>query len=245
MKKVQFPGAGTAEADTYVGPENQVTVDTDRRELRLHDGVSSGGIRILGVDALDTRYRSSGEDPLGAGLPELGTGILARTGDAEYSLREIEVGPGLEIANSSGVGGNPGVTLVYASTTEVITGTEDEKVLNPASLASLITLLKKEIWSWCFDFPADGTYMMIVRSPYAATVKSLTSKATAGTATVQGFINATPLGGTSNAVSSTEVNQVHASANAIAAGDDFYLVFSSSASLARVTITAEIEKVIA
>jgi len=46
MKQVQFPRNTTVVEDGVIGPEGQVRVDTTRKELRLHDGVTPGGIRI-------------------------------------------------------------------------------------------------------------------------------------------------------------------------------------------------------
>lgn len=40
-------GHDTATADAYVGPDREITIDTDRRELRLHNGTTPGGVRIL------------------------------------------------------------------------------------------------------------------------------------------------------------------------------------------------------
>ena len=47
MKIQQQVGWGTADSDVYIGPERQLTVDSERHELRLHDGTTPGGHRIL------------------------------------------------------------------------------------------------------------------------------------------------------------------------------------------------------
>lgn len=47
MKHTRLIGFGTAESNAYIGPAREITVDTDRLELRLHDGVTPGGRRLL------------------------------------------------------------------------------------------------------------------------------------------------------------------------------------------------------
>jgi len=41
--RVQFERGTTAEMDAYVGREGEVSMDMERNQLRLHDGVTSGG----------------------------------------------------------------------------------------------------------------------------------------------------------------------------------------------------------
>lgn len=46
MKQVQHPRGTTEQEDAVLGAEGQIRVDTTRKEIRLHDGVTTGGIRI-------------------------------------------------------------------------------------------------------------------------------------------------------------------------------------------------------
>lgn len=47
MEVRQKAGSATLDQDAYTGPRRQITVDTDRWELRVHDNVTPGGHRIL------------------------------------------------------------------------------------------------------------------------------------------------------------------------------------------------------
>lgn len=111
-KVVRQPRGTTQESDAYTGPSGQITVDVDRLEIRLHDGATPGGIRILGLEQLLTIFRASADDPLGEDLPEAGLGIIVRIADGAYTVREITTTlGGIVITNPTGVGGNFNVAL--------------------------------------------------------------------------------------------------------------------------------------
>lgn len=46
----------TENSDVYTGPIGQITVDTDRNDLRVHDGTTLGGHRIPNLAFTDSRY---------------------------------------------------------------------------------------------------------------------------------------------------------------------------------------------
>lgn len=50
----------TAQNDAYTGPSGQITVDMDRKEVRIHDGVTPGGIRVLNKTQNDLLYQAIG-----------------------------------------------------------------------------------------------------------------------------------------------------------------------------------------
>lgn len=85
--------------------------------------------------------------------------------------------------------------------------------------------------------PEDGDYRVVVAAAVARTITAVTTRCTSGTTTLTVKINATALGGTANSVSASESTQPHASDNAITAGDDIVLTFSSSASPEGVSVT--------
>lgn len=87
--------------------------------------------------------------------------------------------------------------------------------------------------------PADGTYPVGLNMPYGGTISKVTTKALSGTCTLTVKINGTNLGGTANAVSTSEAVQSHSSANTFAAGDDITMVVSSNSSCARMAVTIE------
>lgn len=50
MKIVQHPRMNTATANAYLGPAGQIIVDTERDNLRLHNGLTVGGKEIPNID---------------------------------------------------------------------------------------------------------------------------------------------------------------------------------------------------
>lgn len=111
MKTLTHPRNTTAENDGYTGPDSQIVVDSERYELRLHDGVTPGGHRILNLAQLVLLFMSIdsefGEVEFAAG----DKGFLVRTGDREYALRELIAGTGITITNPLGTGDNPTISL--------------------------------------------------------------------------------------------------------------------------------------
>lgn len=41
--RVQFVRGDTAKNDAYTGRDGELTIDTERNEVRIHDGVTAGG----------------------------------------------------------------------------------------------------------------------------------------------------------------------------------------------------------
>lgn len=112
MKKVLQPGGSSEESNAYIGPARQITIDVDRNEIRVHDGITPGGNRIATLDYLLTIFRASADDPLGEGLPDEGVGIIVRIGEGAYTVRSIAVDTdSFVVANASGEGGNPGISF--------------------------------------------------------------------------------------------------------------------------------------
>lgn len=106
--------------------------------------------------------------------------------------------------------------------------------------AGIPTVSQTFFWSWYFPNGTNKGYKLIVNSPVGATITAMTTICESGTCTLTGSINATPLGGTANSVSTSEQTQSHSSANVMAAGDDFTLTISSVSSLVGMTVTVAI-----
>ena len=49
--QLKLRGGTTAEHSTFTGAAREVTVDTDKNTLIVHDGVTAGGIEILNVNS--------------------------------------------------------------------------------------------------------------------------------------------------------------------------------------------------
>lgn len=108
-KRVQILGHDAETANTFVGDDREITVDTDNRELRIHDGVTPGGQRVYNRDENDERYqrRSVELDGLLGWEPNQ-RGFPARLGSQTYRLRSITVnGAELTIVNGNGHDGDP------------------------------------------------------------------------------------------------------------------------------------------
>ena len=110
-KRVQLPRGTTTENDAYVGPSAQLTVDSLRNELRIHDGVTKGGFRIPNLTQLRKLFLSSDSELGGLSFPAEGVGILSRVSDKSYKLRSLTVGDDLIIANTAGDAGDPKISL--------------------------------------------------------------------------------------------------------------------------------------
>ena len=49
--QLRLRGGTTAEHATFTGAAREVTVDTDKNTLIVHDGVTAGGVEILNVNS--------------------------------------------------------------------------------------------------------------------------------------------------------------------------------------------------
>lgn len=87
------------------------------------------------------------------------------------------------------------------------------------------------------EAPANKSYKLTLNIPFAGFVDTLSTVAISGTATATISINGTPLGGSANAVSSTEDVEAHTSDNTFVAGDDITLAISSNVEATDVSFT--------
>lgn len=109
-KKVQMPGDVTAVQNQYTGPSRQITVDTQRNELRLHDGRRKGGWRIPNLEQMMRLFMSVDHDLGQVRFASDLTGFLTRTAKGTYRLRRLLAGDGVIIDNPDGIE-NPVVRL--------------------------------------------------------------------------------------------------------------------------------------
>lgn len=80
------------------------------------------------------------------------------------------------------------------------------------------------------EFPDNKTYTVRLKIPFAGTITETTTKCTSGSCTATFKLNGVALGGTANAVTSSEQSQAHASSNTFAANDDLEVTISSNSS---------------
>lgn len=105
--------------------------------------------------------------------------------------------------------------------------------------AGKATLSQTALMTWLIEVADNKDYPVLINSPYALTINSITTKSSTGTCTLTGKIGATALGGTANSVSTSEQEQTHSSDNVMAAGDDFTLTVSSNAGAENVSVTVK------
>lgn len=91
--------------------------------------------------------------------------------------------------------------------------------------------------SGLIESPSNGDYVVLRNAPFAGTITSITTKSSAGTCTLTGYINSTALGGSANSVSASEQEQVHSSNNTFAAGDDIKITVSANSSCKNIEFT--------
>jgi hypothetical protein len=113
VKTLLNPRADTATNDAYTGPASQLTVDTSRWELRLHDGVTPGGHRILNLQQLLLLFMSKDSEFGEVAFAEGELGYLVRIGDRQYELREItaDVNGGVIVTNGLATAANTSIKI--------------------------------------------------------------------------------------------------------------------------------------
>lgn len=110
-KRVQFPRNTTRKNDDYIGPDGQVVVDNEKRELRLHDGKKKGGWPIVPLEMLKKLFLTRDTETGSLEFANDQSGILTRIGTRDYALRSLEGASGIKITNPDGKDGNPIIGL--------------------------------------------------------------------------------------------------------------------------------------
>lgn len=105
-KRVQFVGDSTAKNDAFVGAPRQVTVDTTRNELRLHDGRTKGGWRFPNLVQMRRLFLSRDSELGQLSFADEQAGILTRISKGVYRLRTLAGLNGVRITNEAGSAGN-------------------------------------------------------------------------------------------------------------------------------------------
>lgn len=121
-KRVQFIGHDFEEANLFIGDDREITVDYTNWELRLHDGATPGGFKILNRDQNDDRYQSRNTELDGLlGWEPSERGFVTRLGPGNYQLRAIAVVLGeLTIQYPQGFEGNPVLGLPDEITSNIL-----------------------------------------------------------------------------------------------------------------------------
>lgn len=125
---VQQPRNSTKVEDQYIGPAGQLTVDSDRYELRLHDGRRKGGWRIPNITQLAQMFMTNKSEFGKTEFVDSGLGFLARVGNKAYQLRKFLMSDGLTISTADGSTGDPTLALPdrLKETQTLITSIDDQ-----------------------------------------------------------------------------------------------------------------------
>lgn len=153
---------------------------------------------------------------------ETGSGALV------FATSPTLVTPVLGVASATSINK---LSITAPATGATIVPTDGTTITLPPATSTVARTVQDEAgFSFAIDTVADGDYTIILRAPHAGTITETSSKCTSGTATATFKVGSTALGGTANAVSSTQVNQAQASSNTFAAGDQIKVTMSANAS---------------
>lgn len=108
MKIVQIPRHTTGAINAIVLPAGNMRQDSVTKEIRIGDGLTAGGHRILTLDQNNALFirKDEGLGPE-VGFPEAGIGIMVRLVDDTYVVRLLTVGDGIIVDNGDGASGDP------------------------------------------------------------------------------------------------------------------------------------------
>lgn len=128
-KRVQQPRSTTAENDQYIGMDGQVTVDSSRHELRLHDGRTAGGWRILNIKQMLALFLSKDSELGGIAFTDEATGVLTRIGVKQWVLRKFKSKNGMNVNPNDGLTGDFSVDLPDRLTNILPAGTDFDTIV--------------------------------------------------------------------------------------------------------------------
>ena len=99
-------------------------------------------------------------------------------------------------------------------------------------------------WSGFLSYPTDKSYTLVLKAPFDGEITETVTKCATGTATATFKIDTTALGGTPNAVSSSEVAVNQSTDNEFSAGQSIVLTISSASSIGDMAFTIKYTRVL-
>lgn len=242
-------GARTVESiatgSTYTvvtGDANKIKlcVDSNPQTIALNTTANGTSFALAWLAAAGTVTIDAGA---GVNINGLGDGVNVTLSQAAGMVEVISTG-----TNTWYVEGAVGDLQSTDITDSTSTG---RAVLTAASQAAARTATgaagTSQTCGISFSIPtvANGDYTIALKVPHGGTITETASKCTSGTATATFKINTTALGGTANAVSSTEQAQAQASANVFVADDDLVVTMSANSSCLGAVFTIKYTRTLA
>ncbi len=136
------------------------------------------------------------------------------------------------------------ITALTASTGTDITTLEGEIDTLTTTLNNLLAALASvpDFGTITIRVVANETIRLLTKSPIGFSITHVITQADSGTCSAEVQIDGVALGGGSNAASASEVDVTHASANAVAIGQNVDLVTSSNAACLMLNVTLKISR---
>lgn len=171
-----------------------------------------------------------------------GSAKITVTDDTDDDKIDIDIVTGTD-ANSVAIGNHDHAGTYEPANANIqshISATNNPHGVTASQIGALTSSsIITDFISGLIESPSNGDYVVLRNAPFAGTITSITTKSSAGTCTLTGYINSTALGGSANSVSASEQEQAHSSNNTFAAGDDIKITVSSNSSCANMEFTVK------
>lgn len=104
--KIQWPRNISSVVDDYTGLPGEIMLDSERQEIRVHDGAKRGGWRFVSLEQLRRLFISADSELGKVKYADDVRGFLTRIGKKTWGIRQLVPGDGISIDNPTGESGN-------------------------------------------------------------------------------------------------------------------------------------------